>query len=64
MTLKECQDLQIEVGNMDWLSNHSVVQWIGLSSRKSSTNCGYCKNKVVEDEEEKEEGEEVVIGIF
>jgi hypothetical protein len=29
---------------MEWLADHSIVQNIGLSTRKSATSCGYCKS--------------------
>uniref|UniRef100_A0A1I7RVM2 Arginyl-tRNA--protein transferase 1 n=1 Tax=Bursaphelenchus xylophilus TaxID=6326 RepID=A0A1I7RVM2_BURXY len=29
---------------MDWLTQQSVIQYIGFSSRKSAENCGYCRN--------------------
>ncbi|CAD5205436.1 unnamed protein product [Bursaphelenchus okinawaensis] len=29
---------------MDWLTQRSVIQYIGPSSRKSADTCGYCRN--------------------
>ncbi|KAI6218109.1 Arginyl-tRNA--protein transferase 1 [Aphelenchoides besseyi] len=37
---------------MDWLLNESLVQLIGMSSRKSQTSCGYCKQLTNSTEED------------